>query len=115
MLTDMQVYELVVAGVITAVVFPVLAAAVRKYFPQTQGGVPPWIKKYFVLLVFGVITGVVVFAYFKHEHPGPVTAWYEPFLAGFSWQSTIDAIFRPRARGKGTGSDGKVEQHAAAH
>jgi len=100
-MSDPEAYGLVVLGVITAVLFPTISAAVRNYFPKTQGGVPPWVKKYIVLAIFGMVTGLVVFAYFKHEHPGPVTAWYEPFLAGFSWQSTIDAIFRPKPRGSG--------------
>lgn len=101
-MSDEQVYGLVVLGVITGVLFPVISAALRKYFPKTQdGGIPPWIMKYIVLLIFGAVTGLVVFAIFKHEHPGTVTAWYKPFLAGFSWQSMIDAFFRPKPRGSG--------------
>lgn len=101
-MTDLQAYGLVCLGVITAVVFPVLASAVRKYFPKQQsvGGLPDWFVKYLLLGVFGLVTGVVVFAIFKRMYPGPVTTWYEPFLAGFGWESAIDAFFRPRVHGK---------------
>jgi hypothetical protein len=101
-MTDLQAYGLVCLGIITAVVFPVLASAVRKYFPKGQSiaGLPDWFAKYLLLGVFGLVTGVAVFAIFKQAHPGPVTTWYGPYLAGFGWESTLDAFFRPRARGK---------------
>jgi len=35
-MSDFEAYGLVCLGVITAVVFPVLASAVRKYFPKGQ-------------------------------------------------------------------------------
>jgi hypothetical protein len=96
-MTNLEAYGLVVLGVIAGVLFPVISGIVRKYFPQQQGtGFPTWLVKYLWLLLFGLFAGVIAFAIFLKAHPGPVTNWYEPFLAGFSCQSTIDAILRPK-------------------
>jgi hypothetical protein len=100
-MADLEAYGLVCFGVVTAVVFPVLASAVRKYFPKGQSiaGLPDWLAKYLILGAFGLVTGVMVFAVFKQMHPGPITNWYGPYLAGVGWESTLDAIFRPKVRG----------------
>jgi hypothetical protein len=98
-MSNQEAYGFVVLGVIAGVLFPVISALVRKYFPQEQGVIiPRWLVKYFWLLVFGLFAGVIAFAIFLKAHPGPVTNWYEPFLAGFSCQSTIDALLRPKQR-----------------
>lgn len=99
-MSDYEAYGFVCLGVVTGVVFPVLASAIRKYFPRGQSiaGLPDWLFKYLLLGVFGLITGVMVFAVYKQAHPGPITNWYGPYLAGVGWEGIVDAIFRPKPR-----------------
>jgi hypothetical protein len=100
-MSDYEAYGFVCLGVVTGVVFPVLASAVRKYFPKGQSirGLPDWLFKYLLLGGFGLITGLMVFAAYKQLHPEPTTNWYGPYLAGVGWEGTVDAIFRPKVRG----------------
>jgi MFS family permease len=96
-MSNLEVYGFVVLGVIAGVLFPVISAIVRTYFPREQGvAIPLWLVKYLWLFGFGLFAGVIAFAIFLRAHPGPITNWYEPFLAGFSSQSAIDAILRPK-------------------
>jgi hypothetical protein len=96
-MSNLEAYGFVVLGVIAGVLFPVISAKVRKYFPQEQGvTIPRWLVRYLWLLGLGLLAGAAAFAVFLKAHPGPVTNWYEPFLAGFSCQSTLDALGRPK-------------------
>jgi hypothetical protein len=86
-------------GVIFGVLFPVLAAQVRSYFPAHAGpgGIPDWIKRYLVLLLFGLVAAVILSAIWAAQHQGqPVSDWFTAFLWGYSGQATIDAFFRPK-------------------
>jgi hypothetical protein len=94
---DWKAFGIIALGVIAGVIFPVLAAAVRRYFPPVAGGIPPWLKRYAVLLLFGIVSAAILSAIWEAQHQGPMVDWFTAFLWGYSGQSTIDALARPRA------------------
>ena len=56
-MTDMSTYWTIALGVFLAVLYPVLLGLVRKAFPPTGApGLPPWVTKYGLLLIFSLVT-----------------------------------------------------------
>jgi hypothetical protein len=95
---DWTAFVFIALGVIFGVLFPVLSALVRSYFPTHAGpGIPDWIKRYLVLLLFGVVAAVILSAIWHSQHPGQAMSdWFTAFLWGYSGQATIDALARPK-------------------
>jgi hypothetical protein len=95
-MSDLDTYLWVSFGVAVAVLFPVLAALIRKEFPRVAGvAIPPWVKRYLILLAFSLITGVIALAIWKSQNPTVNPAWYTAFLIGFAWESAIEKFARP--------------------
>jgi hypothetical protein len=91
-LFDWQAFPYVVAGVIVAVVLPVIMGFIRREFPPTAGATPPWVKKYGGLLLFALLTGLVVLAAYRSQHPTGAIPWFTAFLLGFAWESTLEKL-----------------------
>jgi hypothetical protein len=89
---DLTIYLWICLGVIVAVVWPMLKASLRKFTLVGGVGVPAWLKPYLILLAFAVITGLVIFAYWRSQHPNDTLAWYAAFLLGFAWEATFEKI-----------------------
>lgn len=98
-------FVFVVAGVVTAVVLPVIADKVRKYYPQT-GAVfslkqpPEWLVRYFWLAVFSVLVAGLIFAGWKKQNPSANLEWYSALLLGFTSESAIEKVLRPKVQTK---------------
>jgi hypothetical protein len=94
---DLGVIAWTVAGVIAAVVLPILAAAVRRDFPKpTVAGMPPWLRKYLALLAFSIIAALISLAAWMSAAPDPKPeiAWYTAFLIGFGWEAALEKLTR---------------------
>lgn len=88
----------VAAGVIVAIVWPLLRALIKQEFPVTKSvGVPPWLRRSLVLLAFAGVTAALVLAWLKSESGGASLTWYQGFLAGFAWESAVEKITNTRA------------------
>lgn len=89
-------YLWITAGVIVAVIFPVLRALVTREFGTTQGdGLPPWAKRYLILFGFSLVTALICLAIWDAQNTTGTLAWYTAFLLGFGWESTVEKFFRP--------------------
>jgi hypothetical protein len=96
-MSDVVAFGWIVAGVFAGVLLPYLANIIRQEFPTTAGlGIPPWIKRYFLLFVFGVIVGGVTLAIYRAQNPTGELAWYTAFLIGYGWQATLEKFGRPK-------------------
>jgi hypothetical protein len=96
-MSDLEAFGFVWLGVIIGVILPVLAAYMRSYFPAVAApGIPPWMKRYAYLLAFGLVAATIVLAIWKSQHEGPMPNWYTAILVGYSWQSTIEAVAKPK-------------------
>jgi hypothetical protein len=90
---DATTYLMVVLGVAVSVVLPVLVGLVRQEFPSTAGiGLPLWVRKYTILLVFSALTGLVVLAFYASSNPTVRLGWDGAFLLGFGWESAIEKL-----------------------
>jgi hypothetical protein len=96
-MTDLNAYAWIVLGVIVAVVLPVVSAYVRREFPATQGGfaLPPWVIRYLLLLLFGLIAGLAAFAIWRSANPDTQLHWFTAFLIGFGAESTLEKFLHP--------------------
>jgi hypothetical protein len=96
-MSDLIAYLFVVSGVAVAVLMPVLAAKIRKEFPPTGAiGLPPWLKRYLLLLVFSLIVGVASLAIWKSLNPHGELPWFTAFLVGFGWESALEKFLHPK-------------------
>jgi hypothetical protein len=96
-MSDLVAYVWVVAGVIVAVVLPVLAAYIRKEFPPTAAiGMPPWLKRYLLLFVFSVIVALVSLAIWRGQNPDGHLHWFTAFTIGFGWESALEKFLHPK-------------------
>ena len=97
-MSDQVAYVWVVVGVIAAVLLPVLSAIVRKEFAAQQGPslFPPWIRRYLLLLLFGLIAGIAAFAIYRAANPGAPLHWFTAFLVGFGAESTLEKFLHPK-------------------
>jgi tryptophan-rich sensory protein len=99
-MNSLEQFAFVVVGVAVAVVLPVVADKVRKYFPQTAavGFKPPeWVMRYIWLGIFSVAVAGVIFAGWKQQHPTGGLEWYSAFLLGYTSEASIEKILRPKA------------------
>jgi len=93
-MTAFQAYLWMSVGVFIAIIFPILRAAVTPPPKVVGPGLPPWLKKYALLLVFCAVTGVILLAIYLAANPNALAKlmWYTAFLFGFSWESAIEKI-----------------------
>lgn len=89
---DLNMYVWICVGVIVAVIWPMLKAKLRKFMQVGGVGLPAWLKPYLVLLAFAVVTGLIIFAQWRTQHPTGTLEWYAAFLLGFAWEATIEKI-----------------------
>ena len=88
---DLVTYVWVVVGIIISVVLPVLSGLVRKEFPPTAGvGLPPWVRKYTILLLFAAVTGVIVLAGYGEANPDARLSTEGAIILGFSWEAFLE-------------------------
>ena len=102
-MSGLEQFVFVVAGVVTAVVLPVIADKVRKYYPQDAPGefhVPDWLARYLWLAAFSVLVAGLIFAGFKKQNPSANLEWYSAFLLGFTSESAIEKMLRPKVQTK---------------
>lgn len=94
---DLVVFLWTVAGVLAAVLFPVLTAAVRRDFPVgvVEGGVPPWVRKYATLFVYAVIASIAGLAIWMTQNPSGTIPWFTAFLIGFGAEAAIEKFLNP--------------------
>lgn len=87
----------IMAGVACAVLLPFLANLIRKEFPPTAGvGLPPWVRRYLLLLVFSAVVATVTGFMWESQHPGAFLDRATAFLLGFGWESTLEKFLRPK-------------------
>ena len=94
-MTAIQAYLWMSFGVLVAIIFPILRALVTPSPKVTSTpGLPPWVKKYALLLVFCAVTGVILLAIYLAGDPKALEKlmWYTAFLFGFSWESGIEKL-----------------------
>ena len=89
---DLAIYFWICVGVIVAVVWPILKAKAHKFLQVGGVGMPAWLKPYLILLAFAAVTGIVIFAYWRSQHPTDTLEWYGAFLLGFAWEATFEKI-----------------------
>jgi hypothetical protein len=92
----------VVLGVAVAVILPLLCDLVRKYFPPLGAGFWDnyrWAVRYIVLGGFSIAVGAVIYFEWRKGHPTGVLTGTDGFLLGFSGESAIEKMFRPKVRG----------------
>jgi hypothetical protein len=97
-MSELGAYVWVVAGVVVAVVLPVLSAYIRKEFPARMGGglLPPWVVRYLLLLLFGLIAGGAAFAVWRASNPDTALHWFTAFLIGFGAESALEKFLHPK-------------------
>lgn len=84
-------------GVICAVLLPFLANLIRQEFPPTAAlGIPPWVKRYLLLLVFSAVVALVSVIVWESQHPGEALDRVTAFLLGFGWESAVEKFGRPK-------------------
>jgi hypothetical protein len=89
---DFLVFVWAVLGVLAAVLFPVLAAAVKRDFPPAvaEGGMPPWARKYLTLFVYAVVSAIIVLMIYMSLNPDKEIDAVTAFLLGFGAEATIE-------------------------
>src|SRR4029077_13249700 len=97
-MSDWNAYLWVAAGVLVAVIFPILSAYIKREFPPTAGpGFPPWLTRYLLLGVFCLVTAVIALAIYRNANPGTQLVWFNAFLIGFGWEPAVEKCLRPTA------------------
>src|SRR5262245_50519704 len=95
-MSDVAAYVWVVIGVIVAVVLPMLSAKIRKEFPAVAGvTVPPWVRRYGLLLIFSLVAAVACLAIWRAANPSTELHWFTAFLIGFAFESTLEKFLHP--------------------
>jgi hypothetical protein len=95
-MTDITAYLWVTAGVICAVLLPMLSAQIRREFPPVAGvTVPPWIRRYLLLLIFSLIAALACLAIWRSGNPNTEIHWFTAFLIGFGFESAFEKFFHP--------------------
>jgi hypothetical protein len=102
-LVNVSGFVAVVLGVVVAVILPLLCDLVRKYFPAVGAGGfwdnYHWAVRYIVLGGFSLVVGAIIYVQWRSGHPTGVLTGTDGFLLGFSGESAIEKIFRPKAKG----------------
>ncbi len=95
-MTDWNAFVWIAAGVIVAVVLPVLKGFIKGAFPpgKSEAILPPWVLKYGGLLIFGGLTALIVLAVTKSQHPNLELRWYSAFLLGFSSEAFLEKLIQ---------------------
>lgn len=101
-LSNISGFVAVILGVVVAVILPLLCDAVRKYFPAVGGGFWDnyrWAVRYIVLALFSIVVAGIIYAQWRNGHPSGVLTRTDGFLLGFSGESAIEKMFRPKVKG----------------
>ena len=100
-LSNISGFVAVVLGVVVAVILPLLFDAVRKYFPPVGGFWDSyrWAVRYIVLAALSVAVALVIYMQWRNGHPSSVLNGSDGFLLGFSGESAIEKMFRPKVKG----------------
>jgi hypothetical protein len=88
----------VAGGVAIAVVLPVLADAVREYYPESFGTgwkLPRWTQRYLLLGLFSFVVAAIILAGWKSHSPTSLE-WHQALLLGFTSEAAIEKTLRPR-------------------
>ena len=99
---DVNSYLAAAGGVATSILLPVMVRAVRAEFNMATPAakkVKPWlvrvaitawpiVRKYFLLLLFSFLTALLIISFLGDS----ITAWQGAFIAGYTWDSTIQKI-----------------------
>ncbi len=98
---SIHLYFSLAGGVATSILLPVLVRSVQAEFraavPATRGGsaLPrilaaawPYMRKYLILGVFSLLTGVLLAAAVGDA----ISTWQAAFVTGYAWDSTIQKI-----------------------
>ena len=93
-MSDVNTWAWIAAGVIVAVLLPVLKGFVQNAFPsaKAEAVLPAWVKKYGALLLLGALTALVVLAGLKQQDPNVQLEWYSAFLLGFSSDAFLEKL-----------------------
>lgn len=102
-MSDFAAYFYIGLGVLVAVLYPVIVGAWKRQFGITKG-VPPWLIKYAVLLVFCAFTAFIVLVVYRASHPDTELHFYTAVMLGFGWESSVEKISDPIWGGKGAAS-----------
>ncbi|HEY2955744.1 MAG TPA: hypothetical protein VGK89_10900 [Candidatus Eisenbacteria bacterium] len=58
--------------------------------------IPPWVRRYLLLLLFSSIVALVSLAIWRGQNPQGAIPWFTAFLVGFGWESALEKFFRPK-------------------
>ena len=94
---DLGVFLWTVAGVLAAVLFPILAAAVKREFPArvVGSGMPPWVRKYAILFIYAALASLAGLAIWISQNPDEKIPWFTAFLIGFGAEAAIEKFLNP--------------------
>lgn len=93
-MSDFVAYFYIGLGVLVAVLYPIIVGAFKRQFAITKG-VPPWLIKYAVLLVFCAFTAFIVLVVYRASHPDTELHFYTAVMLGFGWESSVEKNLRP--------------------
>lgn len=92
---DIAAYFYIGLGVFSAVLYPILVGLYKRKFPTTAKGIPPWVTKYAVLLVFCAATAFFVLVIYRASHPDTQLSFYTAVMLGFGWESSVEKLYKP--------------------
>jgi len=97
-MSDVELYLWFVVGIVFSVIVPIVAkwlrAAQKKALPsasflqQVWGIAGPYVK----IAVASLIVGFVLLAMYRSGGGKAIEAWYQAFLYGYAWDSTLQKI-----------------------
>jgi hypothetical protein len=91
---DVAAFFGIALGVLIAVVYPIVKGYVQDVYGATAApGLPPWVKKYAILLVFCLLTALVVLAVYRSTEPDTEIGFWVALVMGFGWESSVEKIF----------------------
>src|SRR4051812_36414877 len=91
---DLAAFLGIAAGVLVAVVYPVLKGYIQKEFVPTAAlRLPPWVKRYAALFLFCLTTALVVLAVYRSTNPDTDISFWTALVMGFGWESSVEKVF----------------------
>jgi branched-subunit amino acid transport protein len=89
-----------VAGILIAVLYPVIRGYIKKEFPVGVAGVklPPWVKRYLALFAFALLTSFIILVVYKSSDRELPDFWKSTVL-GFGWEAIIEKVFPEKKAG----------------
>jgi hypothetical protein len=84
----------VIAGVLAAVLLPVLGEAVREGTGAASSlvAMPGWLRKALIFAAFGIVAGIASLAVWMSQQPDPPPEikWQTAFLVGFGYEAALE-------------------------